>query len=146
MHDFDPKGCQHFNDRKEAYTSSDTNLQKQVVNSCRKTLFDQKNEISNYVCEVCNYLLTQITHTETPGLFPTEDHTFADPKNDLAFKKIFGNEQYPEIIMSFLNEVLALSESNKIESIEFLDKEQVPLIQGLKNSLLDIRVRDFNKN
>ena len=29
---------------------------------------------------------------------------FADPKNDLAFKKIFGNEQHKEILISFLKD------------------------------------------
>ncbi|MBL0711115.1 MAG: PD-(D/E)XK nuclease family transposase, partial [Colwellia sp.] len=28
---------------------------------------------------------------------------FADPKNDLAFKKIFGNEAHKEILISLLN-------------------------------------------
>jgi len=32
--------------------------------------------------------------------------TFADPKNDLAFKKIFGNEKHKDILISFLNSVL----------------------------------------
>ncbi|MEA3229118.1 MAG: PD-(D/E)XK nuclease family transposase, partial [Campylobacterota bacterium] len=35
---------------------------------------------------------------------------FADPKNDLAFKKIFGNENKKEILISFLNSVLDFKE------------------------------------
>ncbi|RUM55609.1 MAG: transposase, partial [Nautilia sp.] len=31
---------------------------------------------------------------------------FADPKNDLAFKKIFGDEKHKNILISFLNAVL----------------------------------------
>ena len=31
---------------------------------------------------------------------------FADPKNDLSFKKIFGNEQHKSVLISFLNSVL----------------------------------------
>ncbi len=31
---------------------------------------------------------------------------FADPKNDLAFKKIFGDENKKEILISFLNSIL----------------------------------------
>ena len=28
---------------------------------------------------------------------------FADPKNDIAFKKIFGDENKTEVLISFLN-------------------------------------------
>ena len=31
---------------------------------------------------------------------------FVDPKNDLAFKKIFGNEGKKEILISLLNAIL----------------------------------------
>ena len=31
---------------------------------------------------------------------------FADPKNNIAFKKIFGDEKYKEVLISFLNSVL----------------------------------------
>ena len=33
---------------------------------------------------------------------------FADPKNDLAFKKIFGNDKHKNILISFLNSILHL--------------------------------------
>ena len=33
---------------------------------------------------------------------------FADVKNDIAFRKIFGNETKKEILISFLNAVLTL--------------------------------------
>jgi hypothetical protein len=31
---------------------------------------------------------------------------FADPKNDLAFKKIFGDINHKNILISFLNSIL----------------------------------------
>ncbi len=34
---------------------------------------------------------------------------FADLKNDVAFKKIFGNENRKEILISFLNNLLDFS-------------------------------------
>ena len=37
---------------------------------------------------------------------------FADPKNDLAFKKIFGNEKHKDILISFLNSVLDFKDEN----------------------------------
>jgi len=39
---------------------------------------------------------------------------FADPKNDLAFKKIFGNEQKKEILCSFLISGYTLSKMRVI--------------------------------
>jgi hypothetical protein len=37
---------------------------------------------------------------------------FADPKNDVAFRKIFGNEAKKVILISFLNSVLNLEGRN----------------------------------
>ncbi len=37
---------------------------------------------------------------------------FADIKNDIAFRKIFGNEKKTEILISFLNAVLKLERNN----------------------------------
>ena len=34
---------------------------------------------------------------------------FADVKNDVAFRKIFGNENRKEVLISFLNAILAVS-------------------------------------
>ena len=44
---------------------------------------------------------------------------FADPKNDLAFQKIFGNEAKKVILISFLNSVLNLDGDRKIIDLEF---------------------------
>lgn len=35
---------------------------------------------------------------------------FVNPRNDVAFKKIFGNEEHKEILIAFLNAVLDLTE------------------------------------
>jgi hypothetical protein len=37
---------------------------------------------------------------------------FVDLKNDIAFRKIFGNENKKEILISFLNAVLKLDNQN----------------------------------
>ncbi|KJW06308.1 PD-(D/E)XK nuclease transposase family protein [Orientia tsutsugamushi str. UT144] len=37
---------------------------------------------------------------------------FLDPKNDIAFKKIFGSEKNKDILIHFLNDIL-LFEGNK---------------------------------
>jgi hypothetical protein len=38
---------------------------------------------------------------------------FADPRNDVAFKKIFGDENKKEILISFLNNLLDFAGTEK---------------------------------
>ena len=45
---------------------------------------------------------------------------FADPKNDLAFKKIFGNEAHKEILISFLNSLLDFKDEKTIVDVTLL--------------------------
>ena len=42
---------------------------------------------------------------------------FADPKNDLAFKKIFGDEHKTEILISLINSILDFTGDNKVISV-----------------------------
>jgi predicted transposase/invertase (TIGR01784 family) len=67
---------------------------------------------------------------------------FVNPKNDVAFKKIFGDEQKKEILISFLNAVLDLTGEREIQDVEILNPYQAPKIALLKNTLLDVRARD----
>lgn len=67
---------------------------------------------------------------------------FADIKNDIAFRKIFGNENKKEILISFLNAVLNLEGNKKIIWVEILNPYQFPKIAGLKSSILDVRAKD----
>jgi len=64
---------------------------------------------------------------------------FADPKNDLAFKKIFGNENHKDILISFLNSILDFKDEKKIKSVTILNSHQAPKIEELKETILDIR-------
>ncbi len=67
---------------------------------------------------------------------------FANPKNDVAFKKIFGDRNKPEILMSFLNAVMGLQGENAITSVEIMNPLQAPYIEGLKMTTLDVRAKD----
>jgi len=60
---------------------------------------------------------------------------FADPKNDVAFRKIFGNENKKVILISFLNSVLDLKNGYKIVDLTFKDSYQLPKISSLKSSI-----------
>ena len=67
---------------------------------------------------------------------------FVDPKNDFAFKKIFGDETKTEILISLLNAILDFKDNKIIVSIEILNPFQVPKIEDLKNTILDIRAKN----
>ena len=43
---------------------------------------------------------------------------FVDVKNDIAFRKIFGNQNKKVILLSFLNAILNRDENNKIVEVE----------------------------
>ncbi len=69
---------------------------------------------------------------------------YLDPKNDLTFKKIFG--QHPHLLKSFLNALMPLEEGQRIVSLEYLPAELVPEIPVLKHSIVDVRcVDNFNR-
>ena len=65
---------------------------------------------------------------------------YLDPKNDLVFKKVFGS--HANILISFLNAMLPLSEGQLVVSIEYLPPELVPEIPIIKNSIVDVRCKD----
>ena len=63
---------------------------------------------------------------------------YLDPKNDLTFKRIFGEHKH--LCMSLLNSMLPLH--NPIVSIEYLPAELSPEIPEKKNSIVDVRCID----
>jgi len=65
---------------------------------------------------------------------------FVDPKTDIAFKKIFGNDAHKSILIEFLNEMLELN--YPIESVDILNSYQPPKFEGLKNTSLDVKAKD----
>jgi len=71
---------------------------------------------------------------------------FVDIKNDIAFRKIFGNENKKEILISFLNAVLKLENQNQIKTIALLNPFQLPKIKGLKVTVIDVKATDNKGN
>ncbi|MGI2257538.1 PD-(D/E)XK nuclease family transposase [Candidatus Cardinium hertigii] len=51
---------------------------------------------------------------------------FLSPKNDVAFRKIFGSEKHKDILIHFINDVLNLKASDKVEKVTFLSTIQDP--------------------
>ncbi|UIP93253.1 Rpn family recombination-promoting nuclease/putative transposase [Wolbachia endosymbiont of Anopheles demeilloni] len=67
---------------------------------------------------------------------------FLDPKNDVAFWRIFGNEKNKDILIHFLNDILSFTGKNAIQDIEFLSIIQDPDIASKKQSIVDVLCRD----
>ncbi|MES2252842.1 MAG: Rpn family recombination-promoting nuclease/putative transposase [Pseudomonadota bacterium] len=63
-----------------------------------------------------------------------------DPKADLVFKKIFGCNK--DLVKSFLNNVLPLSDDELIDTLDYLTSEQVPRTPLKKYSIVDVRCKD----
>jgi predicted transposase/invertase (TIGR01784 family) len=71
---------------------------------------------------------------------------FVDVKNDIAFRKIFGNDKKTEILISFLNAVLHLEGKKRIKSITIVNPFQLPILPNMKTSIIDVKAKDFNGN
>ena len=67
---------------------------------------------------------------------------FVDVKNDVAFRKIFGNEKKKVILISFLNAVLGLESQNRVKEVTLLNPFQLPRIAGEKSSIIDVKATD----
>lgn len=69
---------------------------------------------------------------------------FADPKNDLVFKKIFGDKNHKNILISFLNSVLDFKDLKIIVDVTLANPYQIPKIPELKETILDIQATNKN--
>ena len=65
---------------------------------------------------------------------------YLDPKIDVLFKKIFGENK--ELLISFLNSLLPIKDDQEIVAIEYLSPEQVPGTILGKNSIVDVKCTD----
>ena len=72
--------------------------------------------------------------------------TFADVKNDIAFRKIFGNSRKSITLISFLNAVLELEGDYRIRSLTFLNPYMLPRLSEEKSSIIDVRAIDKRGN
>jgi predicted transposase/invertase (TIGR01784 family) len=73
----------------------------------------------------------------------------ADPRNDVAFKKIFSEdniEGIKDFAESIISNAVEFPFSTKLVSIEFLHKDQMPSLLKGKKSLCDLKVKDDKNN
>ena len=71
---------------------------------------------------------------------------FLDPKNDFAFKRIFGTEKNKDILIHFLNDMLTFKDRALIQDVTFLKTIQDPETASKKTSIVDILCKDENDN
>jgi len=67
---------------------------------------------------------------------------FLNPKTDLAFKRIFGSAESSDILISFLNAILALQAPHRIAEVDIIDPYLAPKIKGMKDTYLDVKAKD----
>jgi len=67
---------------------------------------------------------------------------FVDVKNNIAFSKIFGNENRKETLISFLNAVLDFHGDQRISQVSILNPYQLPKLKGGKVTIIDVKATD----
>ena len=67
---------------------------------------------------------------------------FLDPKNDFAFKQVFGTEKNKDVLIHFLNDILRYEGEHKIKEVEFLKTVQDTDIAIYKQSIVDVLCKD----
>ncbi|WPX96584.1 Rpn family recombination-promoting nuclease/putative transposase [Candidatus Bandiella euplotis] len=63
---------------------------------------------------------------------------YLNPRNDIAFKKIFGTEKNKDILMHFLNDVIEREGKKEITKVRLLNPMQHPELIGKKQSVVDV--------
>ena len=67
---------------------------------------------------------------------------FLNPKNDYAFKRIFGTKKNQDILIHFINDILGFLGDAAIKNVEFLQTDQDPEIAAAKQSSVDVMCTD----
>lgn len=67
---------------------------------------------------------------------------FADLKVDFLFRKVFG--QRPHLTKALLNDLLDLQGERRIEELVIAPADRVPVVQGAKLSILDVKCREHS--
>ena len=68
--------------------------------------------------------------------------TFADPKTDFIFKRIFGAEPHKHLLIQLLNTLLELPEGKRIVDLSYLGNEQKVPLPEMKLSVVDVKCVD----
>ena len=66
---------------------------------------------------------------------------FLDPKNDVAFKRIFGSERNQDVLVAFINDIMNYQDKERVDGVTFLSPVQDPEIAYKKQSIVDVLCR-----
>ncbi len=64
---------------------------------------------------------------------------FLDVRTDFAFKKVFGSQHSKPVLIDFLNAMLEFEGAYAIADLEIVDPYQIQLIQGMKDTFVDVK-------
>lgn len=64
---------------------------------------------------------------------------FLDIKTDFAFKKVFGSTGSKDILISFLNALIAFDNNCKIKDVTIVDPYNIPMLKGMKDTYVDVK-------
>ena len=71
---------------------------------------------------------------------------FVDVTNDIAFRKIFGNQNKKIALISFLNAVLYLPADKKVVDVTILNTYQLPKLRLGRATIVDVKAKDQHGN
>jgi predicted transposase/invertase (TIGR01784 family) len=71
---------------------------------------------------------------------------FVDITNDIAFRKIFGNDSKKKSLISFLNAVIDLPKNEQIIDVEITNPYQLGILSGGKSTIVDVKAKDDKGN
>ena len=71
---------------------------------------------------------------------------FVDITNDIAFRKIFGNDSKKKSLISFLNAVIDLPKNEQIIDVEITNPYQLGKLSGGKSTIVDVKAKDDKGN
>ena len=71
---------------------------------------------------------------------------FVDITNDIAFRKIFGNDTKKKSLISFLNAVIDLPKNEQIVDVEITNPYQLGKLSGGKSTIVDVKAKDEKGN
>ena len=67
---------------------------------------------------------------------------FVDITNDVAFRKIFGNQNKTKALISFLNAVIELPDGKQIIEVTVANTHQLPNFDGGRGTIVDVKAID----
>lgn len=67
---------------------------------------------------------------------------YLNPRNDIAFKRLFGQEKNKDILLAMLNSVAREHLHKPLEEVEFLSPNLDPDVYSQKQSILDVLCKD----